>query len=620
MARQTYFVNTSDKQLEVLSSFGGGMVTQTHPEKLRDDESVLIENADILAGGVIQSRGAYAQTNSNAGAFTGNTQGRFKYQNLAGGQDIVAINGKLYSYVNNTYTVIPITGMTSFQASRPIEAVQLREKMYFATGSGVVIYNGTTASVMVAYAPTGLEALYIGTNGYAVNPDTFLSDTTGAGNAILGVAASTRYGIVQVPVTFTAFVTKIAIDVLEYQFETKLVTDASYKVYQAWGTSKTFVKTFTTKSDYMVRVSMRKQGTTVVLSEYVIPRYRVATTPDTKPEPNVAFANISLCNRIFIHYDRLFLYGDTTNPDFLYLSHLNKFEYFPRTNIVNVTDPLRGALQNVIQYKNLLICFTNGSVQMIQGTSPLDFEKTPIHTTLGVKHAYSVQIMSNVVVFVGSDNCVYILKSFNFAGNDRMNVERIDESVKDKITGHIKAATKILSAIYNDQYYLYIETGGFRYIYRYYYDLGIWVRDVLPFSISTLVNLDNVLNVTSLTEGTVYQLTNASFKDGTATSYSMKVQSKEYDFGATSQKKLKQYQILADITALTTITVKLYADDILLSTTPVTYDPTQITNVQKLKVMTSGRFRYVKTELTIPVNELVQIIGFGFVYKMNTPK
>jgi hypothetical protein len=40
MVRQNYFVNTSQKQMEVFSSFGGGMVTQAHPEKLKDNQSI----------------------------------------------------------------------------------------------------------------------------------------------------------------------------------------------------------------------------------------------------------------------------------------------------------------------------------------------------------------------------------------------------------------------------------------------------------------------------------------------------------------------------------------------------------------------------------------------------
>jgi hypothetical protein len=622
MARQPYFVDSNTKQMEVFGSFGGGMVTQPHPEKLNDDQSILLENVDIVEGGVVQARGAYAQTNAPNPSISGNTQGFFRYRKADGTyQDIVAINGNLYTVSGNTYTQLNISGLASFQTTRPIEAVQYRDKMYFATGSGLVVYDGNTASLVQAYAPNGLEALYIGTNALAANPDNYLSDTTGAANVILGVVPSQRYGIINQPVTFTAYVQKVASDTLEYQFETKLRDEPNYTVAQSWSTNKTFTTSFSKQADYMVRVSIRKQGQGTVLNQYVLPRYRVNTTPDENPEPGVNFNNISTCNRIFVHYDRLYLYGDTTNPDFLYISHLNKFDYFPRTNIVKVTDPLRGALQSVKQYKNFLVCFTNGSIQMITGTNPKEFTKQPIHTTLGTLYPYSVQVMKNYIVFVGNDNGVYILKSFNYASDDKMNVERIDDAIRDNIGGLIKTSTKLLSCIYNNQYFLYIENTGGNYVYRFYYELGVWVRDSVSMSFRTMNTIDNTVILTDVSGGIVYQLKYDVFKDGTNTPYNMHIVSKDYDFGMPHhRKKLKQYQILAKMSPMTFISVSIYTDNQLLTTSQLTYDPSQNTDAQKLKVMASGRFRYVKTDITIPVNERVQLIGFGFVFKQNTPK
>lgn len=625
MARQPYFVDSSTKQMDVQGSFGGGMVTQAHPEKLRDDQSILVENGDIVAGGVIQARGAYSQSNNPSTPISGNTQGRFRYTNLAGGQDLVAINGQLYTISGNTYTKLNITGLAGgFQTVRSIEAVQDADKMYFATGSGIVIYDGVTASLMNAYAPNGLEALYIGTNGYAVDPLTYLSDTTGMANIILGVTASDRYGVVNDSVTFTAYVQKVTTDTLEYLWEYKNVQEAEWKKINSgtWQLAKNITCTFGIKADYQIRVTIRKQGTTVDLSQYVLPRYKINSTPNDKPEPEINFDDMKLCNRIFIHYDRLWVYGDTNNPSNLYCSHLNKFTYFPRTNIINVTDPLRGALQSVVQYKNFLITFTNGSIQGITGRNPQEFEKFPIHTTLGTKYPYSVQIMKNYITFVGNDNGIYILKSFNYASDDKLNVERIDGDIMDVVGNEIKVSTRILSAIYNNQYYLYIESGGTTHnIYRFYFEIGVWVRDKVAIKFKTMDNVDNVLTTTSLTGGTLYQLKNTVFRDGTNTVYSLKIKSKDFHFGLPHhRKKLKQYQILAKITNVSAIGVTIYLDNNLLGSTTLNYDSAQNTDAQKLSMMASGRFRYVKTELVIDVNELVQLVGYGFVFKQGTPK
>lgn len=607
--------------MEIYGSFGGGMVTQAHTEKLRDDQSVLMENVDVIQGGVVQSRGGYSQTNNPSVPISGISQGTFRYKTLDGVKEIVAINGKLYTVVGNTYTLLPITGLTSFQATRSIEAVQLREKMYFATGSGLVTYDGTTAAVVSAYAPNGLEALYIGTNGYASDPDNYLSDTTGAANVILGVTTSMRYAVSNEYTTFTAYVQKVVTDTLEYRFETKNVVSADYVVAKDWNTSKNYTTRFTSKGEYAIRVSLRKQGETTVLSQYVIPKYKVNTTPDENPEPTINHDDLKLCNRIFIHYDRLFIYGDTGNPDFLYVSHLDKFNYFPRTNIIPITDPLRGKLQSVKQYKNFLVCFTDASIQMITGKNPTEFEKSPVHTTIGAKYPYSVQVMKNYIAFVGNDDGVYILKSFNYSSNDKLNIERIDENVRDVLSGLIKTSTRILSCIYDNQYYLYIENPDGNYIYRFYYELGVWVRDKVSFSFRTLDSTDNIVTTTSLTGGTVYKLKDDVHVDGVDTLFNVRITSKDYNFDIPHhRKKLKQYQLIMKMTELTIINADIYADDVLISSSPLSYDYTQKSDNQKLKLMASGRFRCVRTDLSVTVYEKIQLIGFCFVFKQNTPK
>lgn len=622
MARQNYNVNTGEKKIEVYTSFGGGMVTQSHPEKLRDDESVLIENADIVAAGVLIPRGGYQKTNTSSTVISGNTQGRFRYENLAGGQDIVAINGKLYSVSGSTYTQIVIPGLAAFQASRPIEAVQDRTNMYFATGSGVVKYDGVSAALITAYAPTALEALYVGTNGYSTSPDTYMTDVAGNANALLGVVPGKRYGIVNEKINFTAYVTYISGNVLEYKWEYKNISEVDYKVAKDWSTTKELSLTFSQKGDYILRITLRVQGTTTELSQYILPRYKVNSVPDEKPEQSVTFENMKTCNRIFIHHDRLYLYGDTTFPDNLYCSQRDNFTYFPRTFITKVTDSFRGSLQTVVRYRGFLIAWTNNSIYTIRGREPKEFEKEPIHTTLGTKHPYSVQIMKNYIAFVGNDNGIYYLKSFNYASDDKLNIERIDDKIRDVVVDHIKAATFIQAAIYNDQYYLYIEGSTYKYMYRFYYDYGLWVRDTFVVNLRNVVAMDNFLYATSKLNGDLYKLNPDVFRDETSTVYTMKVHSKNFNFGHPHhRKKMKVYQLLAKLTNSTTITVKLYADDVLLSTTQLQHDPLQAgSDAQKLKIMQSGRFRYVQSEIEIPVNESVELIGFGFIFKENTPK
>lgn len=632
MARQPYYVNTTQKQMDVQGSFGGGMVTQAHPEKLRDDEFVLLENVKLGAGGVIEARGGYYQTNDDSDneiKIGGKHQGRWKYDNLSTKIDIVALDGKLYKVEGNLYTNIDISGLSTFQLTRNIEAVQVGTLMYFATGSGLVKYDGTNASLVTAYAPNGLEALYIGTNGLASNPDSYLTDADGSSNVLLGVVSDKRYGIINQAVTFTAYVQKVSTDTLEYKFEFKLVSQSTWTIARDWGTAKLHTMTFPNKTDYMIRVQIRKQGTTTVLSQYILPRYKIKQTPDEKPEPEINYEDMKLCNRIFFHYDRIFLYGDPGNPDHLYISHLNKFDYYPRTNIIRVTDPQRGSLRKVKQFRSFLVCFTDGSIQMITGSSPKDYEKQTIHTTLGCKRPMSVQVMKNYIVFIGNDNGIYLLKSFNYATEDKMNVERIDDKIKDSIGAYLSDAAFVnpfdtLSAIYDDQYYLMVKNGSETVIYRFYYEYGVWVRDVITGvsgGFGSMQTIDNQLLLGAGSGSALYKLTESTYFDGLNSTYTILVHSKNFNFNMPHhRKKLKQFQLLVRLSQSTVITVSLYTDDNLLSTTPLLYDPLQNSDAQKLKIMASGRFRYTQFSLSAKVDGDIELVGYTWVFKQSTPK
>lgn len=628
MPRQNYYVNTTQKQMDVNGSFAGGMVTQVHPEKLRDYETVLMENVKIGAGGVVEARNGYYQTNKPAIGLGGMAQGRWKYETLSGKIDIVAIGGKLYKVEGNTYTNLAISGLSTFQLTRTIEAVQLGSIMYFATGSGLVKYDGTTASLVTAYAPNGLEALYIGTNGLAANPDSYMVDTTGAANVVLAVTPDKRYGIVNQAVTFTAYVQKVSTDTLEYKFEFKLVSQTNWTITRDWATAKLHTMTFPDKTDYMLRVSIRKTGTTTVLSQYVLPRYKIKQVPDEKPEPEINYEDMKTCNRIFLHYDRLFLYGDTGNPDHLYISHLNKFDYFPRTNIIRVTDPQRGSLNKVQQFRNFLVCFTSGSIQMITGSTPSDYEKQTIHTTLGCVRAETVQVMKNYVVFVGNDNGIYILKSFNYATDDKMNVERIDDAIKDLIMPllnndpFVSSNSLVTTCIYDNQYYINILTNGINYVYRFYYDLNVWVRDVTSLSFGYITAIDNkLLTMAYNNGGALYELSSSQYVDGVNSKYNIRITSKNFNFDMPHhRKKLKQFQVIAKISVTTIVNVSLYVDNNLVSTTALTYDSLQNSDAQKLKIMASGRFRYAKFDINIEVDSDIELIGYTWIFKLSTPK
>jgi hypothetical protein len=631
MTKQPYFVNTSDKQMEIFNSLGGGMVTQLHQSKMKDDQLRLIENGDIIAGGVITNRGGYKRTNKPSTAISGLTQGVFFYDdNTLNGQTIIAINGKLYKVSGNTYTNLPITNLTGgFQTTRLIEAVQYRTLMYFATGSGLVKYDGTTATLVDAYTPTGLEALYVGLNALAVDPESYIADNTaGAADLILGFKCDSRYGLVNQYTDITAYVEKISSHTLEYRWSSKFTSEptSKYHVWQDWSTNKVYHHKYTHKNDYSIKCEIRKQGTTAVLDEHVLSKFRVLSSPDPKPAPTINFADISTCTRILLHYNRLVMYGDTNNPDHLYISHLNNFAYFPRNNILRVFDSARGKLKACVQYRNFMLCFTDNSIQMLSGSSPTDFSLSPVHTTIGTNRSHSVAVIKNYVAFVGSDNAVYIIKQFNYSTTDKLNIERIDLPIQDDITNNISQSSSVMTTVYNNQLYIYIQNLNDCFVYRYYYELDVWVRDwnaVMQFA--NMRALNNVLYFTSSSGGQIFQLTKGYFFDDDATKsyrFTLALVSKDYDYGMPyHKKKLKQFQVLCSMQTSTRILTTLYSDDgVLLAANMGTTAKDASNDSQKIIMAGNGRFRYIKADMRIGVLADFTILGFGFVFKYGAPK
>lgn len=608
--------------MEVFNTFDGGQVTQEHPTKLADNESVLVENADIVAGGVLINRGAYVKTNDPKVTITGISQGVFNYENLFGGVVIEAIGGKLYTVLQNTYTLLTITGLASFQTTRLIEAVQHGSIMYIATGSGLVKFDGTTASLVTPYTPTGDEALYTGLNALAADPESYIQDTTASdSNTILGFKCASRYGLTNTYTDITAYVDKISTDTLEYRWSSKYSTEAKYTVWQDWSTNKVYHHKYAKKTDYSIKCEIRKQGTTNVLDDYILSKFRVLSSPDPKPAPTINGADLSLCNRILVHYDRLMIYGDTGNPNNLYISQLNNFAYFPRTNTIVVHDPFRGILQSVIQYRNFLLTFTDNIIYMITGSSPADYDKQPINTTVGTTHPYSVQATQNYVLFVAKDNRLYMAKLIR-ATSLMMDVQPMDIKVKDDFIKHVRLAVNVLSTVYNEQYYLYVGSGvGDNYLYRYYYNTGVWVRDKVAVDFNYLTTIYNTLTASSNTNGRIYKLSKGVYFDDVNTQFAINIISKDYDYGMPyHKKKLKQFQLLCTLNSVTTVNVNLYLDDVIVAEN-VSGDPSQNNkDSQKLIISMSGRFRYIKTNLQITVMEDIQILGFGFIFKYGMPK
>lgn len=466
MARQTYNTRPWEKNLEVYWDFSGGLNTISSLDTMNNNELRVMVNQDLTERGSTRRR--YGMILHKETSQQGFAQGSFRYYHSANHfTEIEAVNG--HFEIDGEVKVIENLE-DGFQSERQIEGVQFGDKMYFATGTKLVEFDGEKFKVVEPYKPQPLEALYIGTNGLAPNPNDFMQDGVYEFLRIDGVTFSKRYGVVNEPVTLTAYVSKPHDVEVEFQFEWRyaFMEEGKWVEGQAWSSKKTWDFTPDASGDFQFRINMREKGLTVAEHQYLVPKYVVKASSDSA-DVEIDTHHITTCNRILLHWNRLILYGDTHNPDMIYISHLNNPAYFPVPNTLRFENGKKEGLTVLVQYRDMLIAFTDTSIQALFGQSPQDYRRAVLNTSIGCIAPYSAVVVKNYIYFLSS-NGVHFLKSVGYV-DDKANVEKLDSKI-DNIVPRDRDACGFF---HNNQYHLVFPTRRERL--RYYIELGAWVKD-----------------------------------------------------------------------------------------------------------------------------------------------
>ena len=494
----------------------------------------------------------------------GHGQGYFRYYRPDGTfKALVAVEGKLIVDGGD----LPITGLADgFQKDRTIEAVQWKDKLFIATGTELVEYDGTAAKVVEPYKPQPLEALYVGTNGLADFPDNYLTDGEGP-LAINGVIPDKRFGVSGKPTLFTVFVTKPSDVTLEYKYEygkrawanTTGGTD-NLLLGQDWTDSKTWSFTPQDAAEWTLKVSARVKATAENPTPgepeiYTIPTYKVKETDENKA---VDTDWVGTCNRIMLYWDRLIVYGDTKNKTQIYISHLSNPRYFPVNNTLDFENPEQEAISRLVSYRDSIIVFMPSSIQGLNGKAPTGddpFTRHVIHSGIGCIAPETAKVMGNVIVFLSKEG-VHILKSFAFNEN-RMNIEKIDSSIENEIS----LDTNACAIVFDGQYHLTYPDRKKRF--RYYRDYGTWTTDESPyFDFARMYEWQSELVVQSLNSGEVYQFDETVYND-LGYMYEDRIVTKSFDMGMPyNPKKFKEVQIITERNEFDTkLSVTVNVDD-----------------------------------------------------------
>jgi hypothetical protein len=527
--RVGYNTKPYEKKMEVFQGFTGGLNTTSAPDTMLDSELTDMLNEDIGERGSLKRRYGLKKLKTLP---AGTPQGYFRHYKSDGTYDeIFAIGGKLY--LNNS--TVPVNG-ADFQATKPIEAVQFGQTTFIATGTKLMQYDTTNGTkFVVPYTPTTMEMMYVGTNGLSDDPTGSLTDTTGLVASIDQVVQDYAD-----PSSTKSFVVKIFCTVIDgesYQFclQAKKATDTKeFATPTAWGSrsSSKVIKVNATNppGQYSIRISMRKTGTTEILSQYDMD-YTMSlknTVPST-------VSAIGKCNRILLHWDRLFVYGNPDAPATVYMSHLNAPSYFPSLMNLDFDSPRREPVTNIIHYRNSLAIFTKSSTQALYGTGPDDYKRVMLHTDIGCIAPFGAAVTRNSIGFVSS-NGIYALKTMGLT-DDKATVEKIDT----KITNSVPPSSNAIVLYQNNQ--LHVTYPDTKQRFRFYTDTGAWTKDYSDkFNFTNMYNIDEVIYC--LAPGSLYQFDPTVYDDD-GYIYTNVWESKYIHFGQPyHNKKLKEVHVM----------------------------------------------------------------------------
>lgn len=610
MARQGFYTEPWQKHLEVFQDFSGGMNTVTSHDNMKDNEMTDLVNMDVDMRGSLKRRNGIVHVHDTV-ILTGFTQGHFRHYKTYNTFDtIIAKDGQLEI---NGALVPDVT----FQNTRFIEAVQYYDKTYLATGTKLLVYDGTTVKPIEPHKPDPLTTLYVGTNALADDPFNNMEDGEGSTLQIAGVTFSSRYGVMNEPFTLTAYHIKKAEDSVEYQFEYRypFMEDGAWVLGQDWSDKKTWTHTAEGSGDMQFRINARTKGTTIAVAQYLVPAYTIK--PMTDPEDIVPdYTGIHTCNRILLHWDRLIMYGDTTNFNTVYFSHLKNPAYFPMPSNLRFETSKNDPVRAVTRFRDYLLVFTDNSIQALFGKSPTDFRRTVLNTSIGCIAPKSVAVMDNYVVFLSSEG-VYYLKSVGYV-DDKANVSKLDIPISNKMYLDQNAV-----AVMHDEYY-HICFPDRKERFRYHKVMESWTKDKSEhMDFVDMQSLDSDLHV-QLSNGNLARFDDKTYSD-LGYVYEASYETRYFDFGQPyHSKKLKEIQIFANADSQGQVAkVSVALDGVKRMEDAIMWDAKLVltedynTFLDKLKV--SGKCLRAKVTVKHTIDEYASFLGFAFIIKLKKP-
>ena len=613
MRRQQYYTDPSRKEFVLWNDFSGGMNSSSTVDNMRPNELSLSINMDFDERGSMSRRTGRTEFKEPFIDPLGTNPQLYHrhFITQATYQEIIAVDGKIY--------VDGVLKDTTANTDRIMEAVQWHNKTYIATGDKLRVWDGTSLALVEPFKPDPLSALYIGTNAIADDPNSYLADGDGPTLQITGVIFSSRYGTMNEEFTMTAYRLAPPGSTVEYKFEYRypFEEDGVYHLGKDWSTSKVFSFVGEGEGDMQFRVSGRIQGGgSLAVSQYLVPKYSIKPAVDPSDlEPDLS--GIHTCNRIILHWERLVMYGDTTNTNTIYISHLKSPTYFPIPNTLQFETTRSEAVNTIVRYRDYLVAFTDTSIQSLTGKSPSEYKRIVLNTSVGCVAPQGACVMDNYIAFYSADG-IYYLKSVGYV-DDKANVAKLDLNIDNIVPKQAKDMTLLM---YDGQLHATFPSSKERF--RFYKSLGIWTKD-------ESIMLDDRYSI--VYDSKLYHLRpdgslhveNPDIHTDLGHVYVSKFETGYSDLGLPYHpKKLKELQIMAKTPVTGQVAnVKVYIDGLQKTNEPIDWEaklvPSSEYDTFIDKIRTSGKCMKLKVSVTHEMADYIQFMGFAITHKTKKP-
>ena len=506
------------------------------------------------------------------------------------------------------YPFSPYHFTDQFQVAEVIEAKQLYDELFVATGSFLVstrfVINDAGNLVVrcqnvqnYAFVPNTKEYIYGGENILLSDaPDTIL-DTQGTTTAFSVDLFRTDpiRGYVDTDIQIKAYVTTaVGKTVNDYQFkwEAKKSEDEEFKQIKSWYTGEgarivNFNRDTATKWD--IKCLMRDKNDTANEVERILTNYELTET-DENTEPSTA-QEINTCTKIDTYYGKLLVYKNNTAT--MFKSYGAKPNWFATSGVIPFNNIKQEPLTKIIPLRNSVLGFTANTAIGLRGKGDdVQYTGRPFEpftefitydANIGCIAPQSVSITNDgKCVFLSNRGIHYIDTLAVDAG--RAEVIKIDDAIDNIVLRDKEAA----GVVFDNKYYLCYASKNLIIKWHYIYG-GIFSVDRSPeLQFSAMYAYDNNMYAISQKSKTMIQqslpfreevdsyvrTSNQGYYTDDGEIYQMLIETKSLTFGL-SQALKRFMRFYIGFTSLIDEQVELYidvfADDIRIVSTDTSY-------------------------------------------------